>query len=601
MLLADAIVRAPILHEIFTTMDPRQAISDRRFGPALGLLLAALASLISLTAVASAEQPTPGGPATSQPAKSQPPAADQTDAMRALQRRAAATQFPVYGHWGLDATKYSSWNEHSNRLVPVYTFGLTLSDWRDRGSLYADARRLKTLERSSETSSINPTAMYFDETDVYQLQRAAIDAGYSNIILLVFDGMDWQTSRAAAIYKTGRIAYQSGRGTRLAFQDDRRTLTDFGLIATSAAADEATIDVDAQRVLGVSEQPYFGYDVKLGGRTPWNERRGSGYLIGEDLSRPHTVSDSAASGTSLCSGIKSYNGSINVALDGSQIVPLARELQRDQDFMVGVVTNVPVSHATPAAAYANNVSRKDYQDLARDLIGLPSAAHRNDPLPGVDVLLGAGWGEHKDEDELQGANFAKGNRYLHEEDLRTVDLRNGGRYRVVERTAGRSGRKSLRRAAQAAADNQERLLGFFGTRGGHLPYATADGGYNPTADVREAEIYSAADIDENPTLAEMTEAALLVLEQSIDGFWLMIEVGDVDWANHANNLDNSIGAVLSGEAAFVKVMDWVDENNAWDHTAVIVTADHGHYLVLDHPEVIAEAGRAAMAKELTEK
>lgn len=76
----------------------------------------------------------------------------------------------------------------------------------------------------------------------------------------------------------------------------------------------------------------------------------------------------------------------------------------------------------------------------------------------------------------------------------------------------------------------------------------------------------------------------------IDGFWLMIEAGDVDWANHANNLDSSIGAVLSGEEAFIKVMDWVDENAAWDHTAVIVTADHGHYLVIDQPDMIAEAG-----------
>ncbi|QDV44933.1 Alkaline phosphatase H precursor [Stieleria neptunia] len=563
--------------------------------------MASLAALVSLACPASAAKPVPVAPAKSEAAKSEGQTHDKGDPMRWLQQQSVDTQSPVYGHWGLDATKYSSWNEHSNRLVPVYTFGLTLSDWRDRGSLYADAERLKTLERSSETSSINPTAMYFDQTDVCQLQRAAVDAGYSNIILLVLDGMDWQTARAAAIYKTGRIAFESGRGTGLAFQDDRRTQTDFGLLSTSAAAGSAKTDVDAQRVLSVSEQSSFGYDVRLGGRTPWNERNGSGYLIGADLSRPHTVTDSAASGTGLCSGIKTYNGSINVALDGTQAVPLARELQRDQDFMVGVVTNVPVSHATPAAAYANNVSRKDYQDLARDLIGLPSAAHRNDPLPGIDVLLGAGWGEHKDEDELQGSNFATGNRYLHEDDLRAVDLRNGGRYRVVQRAAGKSGRQSLRRAAQAAADNQERLLGLFGTKGGHLPYATADGGYNPAADVWDAEIYSAADIDENPTLAEMTEAALLVLEQSIDGFWLMIEVGDVDWANHANNLDNSIGAVFSGEAAFVKVMDWVDENNAWDHTAVIVTADHGHYLVLDHPEVIAAAGRGKTAKELAEK
>ncbi len=44
-------------------------------------------------------------------------------------------------------------------------------------------------------------------------------------------------------------------------------------------------------------------------------------------------------------------------------------------------------------------------------------------------------------------------------------------------------------------------------------------------------------------------------------------------------------------------MDWVDENNAWDHTAVILTSDHGHYLVLDQPDVVAEAGRASAAGE----
>ena len=57
------------------------------------------------------------------------------------------------------------------------------------------------------------------------------------------------------------------------------------------------------------------------------------------------------------------------------------------------MTSVPISHATPAAAYSHNVSRSDYQDLSRDLLGLPSISHRELPLPGIDVLLSAGWGE----------------------------------------------------------------------------------------------------------------------------------------------------------------------------------------------------------------
>ena len=103
------------------------------------------------------------------------------------------------------------------------------------------------------------------------------------------------------------------------------------------------------------------------------------------------------------------------------------------------------------------------------------------------------------------------------------------------------------------------------------------------------EEYTKEDILENPTLAEMTEAALKHLSANNHKFWLMIEAGDVDWANHANNIDNSIGAVFSGEAAFDRVMNWVDDNEAWDHTAVIVTADHGHLFINREPEAIATA------------
>ena len=63
----------------------------------------------------------------------------------------------------------------------------------------------------------------------------------------------------------------------------------------------------------------------------------------------------------------------------------------------------------------------------------------------------------------------------------------------------------------------------------------------------------------------------------------MVEAGDVDWANHANNLDSSIGAVVSGDLAVKAVFDWIDARKQWDRTAVIVTADHGHYFNLKDP------------------
>ena len=166
-------------------------------------------------------------------------------------------------------------------------------------------------------------------------------------------------------------------------------------------------------------------------------------------------------------------------------------------------------------------------------------------------------------------------------------MQNGGRYEVFQRTAGTEGRKGLLEAAKRAAENGHGLLGFVGDKNGHLPFQTADGQYNPVPGFyRRLEEYSPDDLRENPTLADMTEAALTVLEAAAEGFWLMVEAGEVDWANHDNNIDASIGAVNSGDAAFDVIIDWVNRHNGWDDTAVILTADHGHYLMLEDPTVL---------------
>src|SRR5690606_38104563 len=110
---------------------------------------------------------------------------------------------------------------------------------------------------------------------------------------------------------------------------------------------------------------------------------------------------------------------------------------------------------------------------------------------------------------------------------------------------------------------------------GHLPFASADGDFRPANCVGGECLYQEEDIVENPTLADMTTAALDVLSAKDEPFWLMVEAGDVDWANHANNLDASIGAVNSGDAAVKVVTDWVEKHSNWDEAVVIVTADHG--------------------------
>ncbi|MEX0712222.1 MAG: sulfatase-like hydrolase/transferase [Pirellulales bacterium] len=42
----------------------------------------------------------------------------------------------------------------------------------------------------------------------------------------------------------------------------------------------------------------------------------------------------------------------------------------------------------------------------------------------------------------------------------------------------------------------------------------------------------------------------------------------------------------SGDDAFREVAAWAEKEGRWDQTVVILTADHGHYLVIDEPDVL---------------
>ncbi len=507
------------------------------------------------------------------------------DYLRDLHAAAMSQGYAAWGHWGPTADKYNSWVQHTNRLIPVYTFGATLDAYRGEKSVYRDAGRLQELYGRLPEATLNPHAGYFDQTDIYRLQQDLVARGKKHLIVFVFDGMDWQTTLAAATYNAGEVPYREGRGAGLRFLDYRGTATDYGYFVTSPHNHGTQTDVDAQSVENVGGRIPGGYDPQRAGPNPWTPGNDSQYITSSSDGLRHAFTDSASSATSLFSGIKTYNGAINVGPDGEPVAPLARELQ-NEGWAIGVVTSVPISHATPACAYANNVHRDDYQDLSRDLLGRPSIANA-EPLAGVDVLLGGGWGEDVEADRKQGANFVSGNKYLSDEDRAAVDVENDGRYRVITRTSGADGGTALLEAAAEAAEHGHRLFGYFGVVRGHLPFRTADGGYDPLPGARRLdEEYSEAELRENPTLAEMTEAALLVLEQSDNAFWLMVESGDLDWANHDNNIDASVGAVLSGDEAFAVVIDWVEQRKAWNETAVIVTADHGHYLVLDDPSAL---------------
>jgi alkaline phosphatase len=77
-----------------------------------------------------------------------------------------------------------------------------------------------------------------------------------------------------------------------------------------------------------------------------------------------------------------------------------------------------------------------------------------------------------------------------------------------------------------------------------------------------------------PALSTMATAALNVLAEDPDGFFLMIEGGAVDWANHKNNLERMIEELADFSQTVQAVLDWVEANSGWEETLLIVTADH---------------------------
>lgn len=544
--------------------------------------------------------------ADKEPAVAEQPAVsaeDQADGLRQLQLQAVADGKSPLGYWGTSPDDYFGWKSHSNRLIPVYAFGtrgagpgIDLDSYTGDASPYRSPERLQQIYGYLPEHTVDPAAVWMDQTNIMDIQAAAVAAGRKYIFLVVFDGMDWQTTQAAGIYNSGRT-YTAGKGHGTFFQEyDAGGTAQYAYMVTSPHNEGTDVDPTKQVVLNPGGTIRGGYNAAVAGTAPWSVPQDLGYLIAKPAEgHPrHAYTDSSSSACSMTAGAKLFNGSINVGATGELVVPIAHRLQ-EQGFAVGAVSSVPISHATPAAAYAHNVTRQDYQDLTRDMLGRPSVQHPETPLPGMDVVIGGGYGVEGKKGEDQGENFVPGNVYLADADLQAVDVRNGGRYVTAVRTAGQSGAELLAHAAQRAAADGHRLLGFFGmgAYNGHLPFATADGRFDPVPGVgKKAEQYTPEDLRENPTLVQMTEAAIQVLSRNPKGFWLLVEPGDVDWANHDDNIDNSIGAVNSGDAAVKAITRWVEQNSNWNESLVIVTADHGHLFNLSDPELLVAAARA---------
>lgn len=312
-----------------------------------------------------------------------------------------------------------------------------------------------------------------------------------------------------------------------------------------------------------SFDPFLGYNPDLGGRWPFplDPSGQTGYFLTPLPLRPGSKSskipatDSASAATAVATGRKTAAGNISwLPGDPSngQLKTLAELMREQLGASIGVVSTVPFSHATPAAHVSHNVYRGNYQLISEEIIRVTRP----------EVVIGGGY---------PGPSGTNKFTFISEEAYR--DLKNGTitDYVFVEREPGKNGSQALLRAAETSVRSNKKLFGLFGGPGGNFePPLPVDNPGHPQIRRQTTE---------NPLLREAVTAALKVLSADPDGFFVMFEQGDIDWANHENNYPWMIGTVWDLNEAVKAAISYVDrpgDDLDWSNTLLVVTADHAN-------------------------
>jgi alkaline phosphatase len=247
------------------------------------------------------------------------------------------------------------------------------------------------------------------------------------------------------------------------------------------------------------------------------------------------VTDSAAGGTAIATGVKTFNGAVGIDADENP-VPTVLERAEQAGKATGLVSNSQITDATPASFGAHVADRDEQSEIARQYI--------EESKP--DVILGGGedyWhpegepGAHPDEPKEDPEEKSIGT----EGDLvrRAQDL----------------GYEYATDAAELRAASGSRLLGLFANE--EMFQQAPEG---------EGAVY-----DPPVSLSEMTQKAIETLSQDPDGFFLMVEEEGIDEMAHQSNARLVIEAGRQLDEA-VEVGKSFAEDDA--DTLVIVAADH---------------------------
>ena len=225
-------------------------------------------------------------------------------------------------------------------------------------------------------------------------------------------------------------------------------------------------------------------------------------------SASNDITDSAAGGTALASDHKTKNGMVGMTPD-SIPVKTVLEVLKEQGKETGIVVSCYVTHATPATFYAKVPKRKQYEDIAMQL-----AETEN-----INLIIGGGRKHfNQREDSLN---------------LLEMMVDKYG-WKVYDTLADID--ETCKKYAVIANDD-------------HMPPAAERGDFLPRA----------------------VKTALRTLDDAENGFFLMVEGSQIDFACHAQDSTWMMDEMLDFDYAIKVALDYAKEKG---NTLVVVTADH---------------------------
>jgi alkaline phosphatase len=233
-------------------------------------------------------------------------------------------------------------------------------------------------------------------------------------------------------------------------------------------------------------------------------------------SADHLVTESAAAATALATGYKTNNRAISVSVDRKPLKTLF-EYANERGKSVGVAVTSSVTNATPAAFMAHAQDRSQQADIAEQIASSD-----------IDVLIGGGWA-----------------------------------YFVPAANAG------------SKRNDQKNLLAELETRmpviltNDQLSVSVNSDNHKLAALLSPGSLPKAADRDYS--LRQLTRNAIQLLSKNRNGFVLMVEGSQIDWAAHDHARQDLIAELIDFDDAVGAGLDFAEENR---NTLIVVTADH---------------------------